>query len=134
MEVAIDELEHSSFGSFNHIKVRMVQEKVVQTPAQQIINVLQQVQKTYLSNSDDGKSVELNNKINYSIDKIAKKRLYDLDLPLKHNANSYVEYNHAKNILDVNKNATQEKRKSVMINMMAQYSDQELSVNRVDSY
>ena len=53
---------------------------LLRTPAQKIIAMLRDIQNQYLADSNDNSAMI--DKINYAIEKIGKRTLFDIDYPL----------------------------------------------------
>ena len=55
---------------------------LLKTPAQNIITLLREIQETYLSKELDEQSQNMVERINYAIDKISQRTIFDVDYPL----------------------------------------------------
>ena len=55
---------------------------LLKTPAQNIIAMLRDIQNTYLANDLGEQSQDMIGRINYAIDKIGQRTIFDVDYPL----------------------------------------------------
>ena len=52
------------------------------TPAQKIISMLREIQNSYLANDVNNQAQTMIERINYAIDKIGQRTIFDVDYPL----------------------------------------------------
>ena len=55
---------------------------LLKTPAQNIITLLREIQDTYLAQNQNEQSQNMIERINYAIDKISQRTIFDVDYPL----------------------------------------------------
>ena len=55
---------------------------LLKTPAQNIITLLREIQDTYITQNNNEQSQNMIERINYAIDKISQRTIFDVDYPL----------------------------------------------------